>query len=209
MKPTKIIWIIMFWSIAGTLYSQTGLIKVTKKDRAKSIREVFYVLSKNNSIKQGDYTRYLNRRMIESGKFTDNRRSGVWIFYEYDNSVYLKYDYDNDSVLFFTPKGDISGLDRPPIYLGSPYEARSIVVKNLQYPLFAAENGISGKVLVDIFIDKYGKVYDYKVQKSIYPLLDYEALRVVGMIPQTWLPAIKNGKPIASKSTFPVNFTLN
>ncbi len=198
----------MLGTMICSSYAQTDLKRITKKDKEKSVKESYYVLKKDRNVRQGDYTRFVNNKKVVTGQYVDNKKSGIWTFYDANNSVDLKYDYDNDSVLFVDIQNDTSGLDRPMIYFGSIYEARYIVMTNLRYPIEALDNGKSGRILIDIFVDKKGEVYDYKVQESVYLPLDNEALRVVKMIPQRWLPAIKNGEPIAGKYTFPVNFVL-
>ena len=204
----RILCAIIFGSIICSAYGQVELKKITKKDKENSIVENYYVLKNGNNIKQGDYKRFLNSKKIITGQYTNNRESAICTFYDSDNSMDLKYDYDTDSVLYLDAENNTPELGRPMIYLGSLYEARYIVFTNLRYPEAAAVNGKSGRVLIDIYIDKSGKVYDYKIQKSVYPPLDNEALRVVKLIPQKWLPAIKNGEPVESIFTFPVAFVL-
>jgi protein TonB len=46
-----------------------------------------------------------------------------------------------------------------------------------------------------------------KVVKSLDPVLDKEALRIVSIMPK-WIPAKMNGKAIRTTYTVPVNFRL-
>lgn len=191
-------------------YSQSMKFKkIIETDKKNSIKEKYYVHKKQRNIKQGEYQRYLRGKLIITGQFSNNKKSGVWTYFDSDNTIDLKYDYDNDSVVFYSNfDQDTSDLDRPLIYLGSEVEARTIVSRNLSYPELAQENGKQGTVLVDIYFGKDGEIYDYKILKSVYPPLDKEAIRVVKLIPNKWLPAVKNGKRIDYKITFPINFVL-
>ena len=204
----RILMIFILGSIINSIYAQNELKKIKKKDKEKSIVEIYYVLKNDKNKKNGDYIKFLNNKKIETGQYVNNEKSGIWTFYDSDNTVDLKYDYDKDSILFVDIKNDHSDLDRPGIYLGSLYETRYTIMTNLRYPAEAAENGKSGRVLIDIFIDKNGNVYDYKIKESVYPPLDNEALRVVKLIPKKWLPAYKNGEPVEYKYTYPVFFVL-
>ena len=199
---------ILIGTFIYSAYAQTELIKIKKKDKEKSVVEKYYVLKNDRNIKNGEYSKFIKNKKVTTGQYTNNKETGIWTFYDFDNSVDLKYDFDKDSVLFVDIQDDTSGLDRPAIYFGSFYEARYTIMTNLRYPAEAAENGKTGRILIDVFIDTKGNVYDYKVQKSVYPPLDNEALRVVKLIPQKWLPAIKNGEPIKAIYTFPVIFVL-
>ncbi|NPV51837.1 MAG: energy transducer TonB [Candidatus Methanofastidiosum sp.] len=194
--------------IIYSAFGQTELKRIKIKDKEKSVVETYYVLKNDRNIKNGEYSRFVNNKKVTTGQYANNKKTGIWTYYDTDNSVDLKYDYDKDSVIFVNIQNDTSELDRPTIYLGSLYEARYTIMTNLRYPEVAVVNGKSGRILIDIFINKEGDVYDYKVQKSVYPALDNEALRVVKLIPQKWLPSIKSGEPIESKYTFPVIFVL-
>jgi periplasmic protein TonB len=166
------------------------------------------VLKKDNNIKSGEYSRFLKNSRVATGQYLNNKEIGIWTFYDSNNSVYLKYDYDNDSVIFVDIQYDKLDLDRPTIYLGSIYEAKYTIMTNIRYPQDAVEEGKSGRILIDVYINEKGDVYDYRVQESVFPSLDNEALRVVKLIPQKWLPSIKNRESVESMYTFPVFFVL-
>ena len=51
-----------------------------------------------------------------------------------------------------------------------------------------------------------GLEQDYS--KEDVQLLFDEAIRVIKEIPETWTPAMKDGKPVKSAWTIPINFTL-
>ena len=84
-------------------------------------------------------------------------------------------------------------------------EFREYVVKSINYPAAASENGISGRVYVEFSIDTDGSVTDVKLLRGIDPLLDAEALRVVSSSPK-WTPGKHRGNLVKVKYQFPVNF---
>ena len=55
---------------------------------------------------------------------------------------------------------------------------------------------------------KEGKTIDYKVEQGIGGGCDEEALRVVKLIPNNWIAAVKDNQYVSSKYTFPVSFTM-
>ncbi len=75
------------------------------------------------------------------------------------------------------------------------------------YPVDAMTKGIQGKVVLQFVIGKDGKLEDIKVLKSVDPLLDQEAIRVVSSSP-AWIPGRQDGKAVRVAYTFPVNYTL-
>jgi len=98
--------------------------------------------------------------------------------------------------------------DMPTFNGGDPAtEFRKYIGSNLRYPEIAAENGISGRVIVQFAVNKVGTVVDAKVVRSVDPALDKEAIRVVMASPK-WTPGKQRGKAVKVLFTFPINFVL-
>jgi TonB family protein len=87
-------------------------------------------------------------------------------------------------------------------------EFRQYIAKNLKYPESAANNGVSGRVIVQFTVNESGKVVDAVVVRGVDPALDKEALRVVNSSPK-WTPGKQEGKPANVLFTFPFNFVLD
>lgn len=77
--------------------------------------------------------------------------------------------------------------------------------ENIQYPQNAVNHDVKGRVIVTFVIDTDGSVIEPKVVRSLNPVLDFEALRVVGTMPK-WNPGKLNGKPVKVKYTLPISF---
>jgi len=98
--------------------------------------------------------------------------------------------------------------DMPTFNGGDPAtEFRKYIAQNLRYPEIAAENGISGRVIVQFAVNRTGQVVDAVVVRSVDPALDKEAIRVVMSSPK-WEPGKQRGKPVKVLFTFPINFVL-
>lgn len=79
--------------------------------------------------------------------------------------------------------------------------------QNIQYPKEAVDAKVEGRVMVSFVIEKDGFVSNAKVIRSIDPLLDNEALRVVNAMPN-WKPGMQDGQPVRVRFTIPVSFKL-
>jgi TonB family protein len=92
-------------------------------------------------------------------------------------------------------------------FKGGNDSLRLFFVKNLQYP--KTNSCVSGKVYILFIVEKDGKITHPKILKSLAKEFDDEAMRVVRLMPK-WIPARDYGgkKPIASRFTIPINFTL-
>lgn len=98
--------------------------------------------------------------------------------------------------------------DMPKFNGGDPaLEFRKYIAQNLRYPDIAAENGISGRVIVQFAVNGKGRLVDAVVVAGVDPALDKEAIRVVMSSPP-WTPGKQRGKAVKVLFTFPINFVL-
>ena len=110
-------------------------------------------------------------------------------------------DIDEEEVFYIVE-------DMPTFNGGDPAtEFRKYIAQNLQYPEIAAENGVSGRVIIQFAVNKTGKVVDARIVRSVDPALDKEAVRVVMSSPK-WAPGKQRGKAVKVLFTFPINFVL-
>lgn len=77
--------------------------------------------------------------------------------------------------------------------------------RNLVYPEGMRYMGAEGTVWVSFIVDEKGRLSDFKVEKTIDPILDAEALRVARLMP-SWKPAKCYGKSVKSRSRVPFFF---
>ena len=94
-----------------------------------------------------------------------------------------------------------------PIFPGGNDSLMSFLKANLKYPDKCVADSIEGKVMVTFVVRKDGSVNNVAVAKSVNPLLDAEACRVVGLMP-TWKPGTFEGKPVSVRYTLPITFSL-
>ena len=100
--------------------------------------------------------------------------------------------------------------DQRPMFLNSADPRQFLekwVYQYLRYPPEAVRDGIQGTVQVNFIIDKDGKVRDVSIAKSVDPLLDEEALRVISASPK-WRPGRLRGEKVRTSMTIPVEFRL-
>ena len=97
--------------------------------------------------------------------------------------------------------------DQMPEYPGGMGECMKFLSKNIQYPVEAMKNDVQGRVIIQFVVKKDGSISDTKVVKSVDPLLDKEALRVINAMPK-WKPGMHEGKAVNVTYTIPVSFKL-
>jgi TonB family protein len=95
-----------------------------------------------------------------------------------------------------------------PVFEGGDQLFYRFLVTELIYPQEAIEREIQGKVYITFEVDTLGHISNLSVVRSVHPLLDEEALRVMRKTDGKWKPATMNALPISSKMTVPVVFSL-
>ena len=98
-------------------------------------------------------------------------------------------------------------VEQMPQFPGGPAALMQFLSSNVKYPKEAFEKGIQGRVIANFVVEKDGSITEARIVKSVDPLLDAEALRVVGTMPN-WAPGTQNGEPVRVKYTVPITFRL-
>ncbi len=99
-------------------------------------------------------------------------------------------------------------VDRAPKFKGNPSDPQRFFDRHMVYPQEARSEALQGVVNVSFIVTPEGRAVEASISKSIDPLLDSEALRLVELM-DDWKPAVKDGKPVYSLVTLPVSFQLS
>lgn len=140
-----------------------------------------------------------NHSIAEVERELDNELEGDIQLTEYLDIVDIDYfDEEEDRVYVIA--------EQMPQFPGGHDALKKYLVESIIYPAVAGEVGV-GRVFVTFVIDKDGSVTDAKIARSVDPLLDKEALRIVNAMPK-WEPGIQYGKAVKVQYTVPINFSL-
>ena len=85
-----------------------------------------------------------------------------------------------------------------PKFPGGESGMMKFLTENVKYPKEALDKGITGRVLVEFVVERDGSINDVKIMKSVDPILDNEAIRIVKAMPK-WEPGTMNGKAVRVK----------
>jgi len=81
---------------------------------------------------------------------------------------------------------------------------RQFIQAAMQYPDFEFNNNIQGRVKVLFIVHPEGNSSDFRIEKSLSPGLDAEAIRIIRKI--QWNPAVSNGVKIKSQQEYTIQF---
>jgi TonB family protein len=99
-------------------------------------------------------------------------------------------------------------VERMPTFPGGEEALMNFLRKNIRYPKYAVEQGISGKVFVRFVVEPDGTVSNIEILRGIGGGCDEEAVRVVKMMPN-WIPGEAFGGKVRVTYTLPINFSLS
>ncbi len=111
-----------------------------------------------------------------------------------------------------TPRAEEQGeifmvVEEQPMFPGGMEELMKYLQKEIKYPQEAIDKGIGGKVIVQFVVNTDGSICNDSVVKSVDPILDAEAIRVVRSMPN-WTPGKQRGEPVRVRFTMPVAFGM-
>ena len=106
-------------------------------------------------------------------------------------------------------QGDVFDVvEEMPQYPGGPQALFKFLGENVHYPAEAEKAGIQGRVIATFVVEKDGSISQPTIVKSVDPLLDAEAIRVISAMPN-WKPGKQNGKVVRVIYTGPLSFNLD
>lgn len=98
-----------------------------------------------------------------------------------------------------------SRFEQAPTYNGGYERMITYLNRTIRYPKTARDQNIQGTVLVSFIVTKEGTVSKAKIIRSVHPILDEEAIRVVCLMKQ-WVPGRVNDTKINTQVSIPINF---
>lgn len=85
------------------------------------------------------------------------------------------------------------------------------IYSNIKYPKEARDRNVEGMGIIQFVVNEEGSISDIKVVRSPGIEINEELLRIMNTmaaLPGKWVPARKEGKPVAFQFTLPVKFKL-
>ena len=193
---------------------ETTVVKHKLTDR---VTEKISVLKSDKSIRQGLYQAVSEQgRAVASGNFDQDKKAGVWHFYDQQGRLAQNYDYTKKVLLYESVEDTTSNLryyvdkaltdtDRTtkPVKPGGRYFGYIPYLQLFKLPPYLAEiNRMVSVAVVELLVSPYGRLADYKVH--IYSGPTYEKvfnmnLNALNEEDKTFIPATVNNQPIGCR----------
>jgi len=147
------------------------------------------------------------------GNIQASLKQGKWLYFNHNK---LWYALTFDKGLARSGVGyDSIGKEHPfynieePAYFNDRSEdIASFIKRKTKYPVDAKKANIRGSVHISFIIEKNGALSHVKVIDGLGYGTEEEAIRVLSLTANSWMPAIQYGLPVRREYNLPVNFGL-
>ena len=194
----------------------------TKKKSSTYYKEIFS-FDKKTKQKQGLYfkIRKSNKDTLIKGFFKDDKKVGIWKFFDKDNTLYFAYDYNQnittledsfkstDSVHVKTNNEfKLTKVDNPALYIGFKDEVKTIIKETFNPPTSLFQKEESGFTIASFEINKTGEIQNISIESSNNINIEKAIKKSIQKIKNKWIPASINSKPVVSKIYAIYNISL-
>jgi hypothetical protein len=203
------------------LYTYIGFAQETveQKNRlTESVTEVFNVLKADKNTKQGLYKALYRRKVaLAIGNYADNKRTGIWHFYDTKQNLVENFDYDNSGLMYEEPIDSLSQTKigyafdttytetdhvTKPMKIGGrcygyiPY----LKVYTLSQDLYDI-NLYTTYAILEVLVSPGGRLADFKVhiRSQGYERVTTFSPELIDEDDKLFIPATFNHKPILSR----------
>lgn len=182
---------------------------VKKTNSVGKFEEQFMVLKSDKKVRQGSYRLFTNKKLAASGSYEKGKRIGVWNFYN-DDQLEQQYDYTNNKVI----ANQASKAIKCEVENTQPGDSVKNAVKVGGYnglmmliasTDFASNADVGNNKVVHVFgIDDKGEVQSWVASIRSADGVKVVNQKIVDVDPDVvrFIPAMVNGKPVASTITF-------
>ena len=195
------------------------VIKRTRKITPEVTEKYTAVIGTDREIKQGVYQAFYNKKItIAVGKYTDDKKTGTWQFFNKKGQPIQRYNYDTNTLLLETIEDEKSNMqyefdveprdtDRltKPIKPGGRYYGYLPYLKCFTLPKSFRQDDMSMfYVVLEILVSPGGRLAEFKTHIKTLWDTDYDG--ILNINPnrlfdddKKFIPATLNGNPISSR----------
>jgi TonB family protein len=164
---------------------------------------------------EGEWITYYKNGNVKSlEEYKNSKYNGdcYWYFKNSQMSSHESYTMNELNSIEFWNEDGTSYAGEPEVdvqanFVGGYKEMLKFIQENVVYPEKALKRGVKGRVIIKFVINTEGEISKAEVVKSVHPLLDKEALRVIMLMPE-WNPGMEHNIPVNSYFRIPINFTF-
>ncbi len=163
----------------------------------------------------GEYKSYYpDGKLYMTGAYEKGEKTGLWTGYFPNQEKYFEESYKKgmlQSGISYDSLGNTykySQVEQIGEFLGGTNQMYYFLSKNIRYPKEALASKTEGRVFLAFDIEKDGSVSNITILKSPDQLLTREAVRVLLLMNDHWVPGRLRGQPVKTRYNLPMAFKL-
>jgi hypothetical protein len=185
----------------------------------KKITAVYHVLKSNMNVKQGLYQVKHGKEMaLASGLYNNNKRVGIWHFFDYKSNLMQNFDYDHNIITYEAVDDDLSRFKylfdvkvaatdtvTKPMKIGGRYFGYLPLINFFKQPdWLEMYYGSYPTLTLEILVSPAGNLADFTIHINDY---DKNSLNVninlLALEDKVFVPATINRQPVSSRIIIP------
>jgi len=193
-----------------------------------TIVENFYVLRSNKQIKTGQYTAvYRHSTALASGRYLNNKKVGIWHFYDTGGILIENFDYSRNVLLYEKPDDTVSEQQiryafddtiTNSTHVTKPIKPGGRYYGYLPYlNLFKLSDDFIGtdpslfSAVLEILVSPGGRLADFKVhiKSDDFERITTFSTELIDNEDKIFIPATINGRPVISRIFVKCRLTIN
>ncbi len=198
----RIIFIIVSILFFGVLSAQNSNLpkRVNIVRTIDQFRYSYQAMATDTAIKDGKFEFSFKSKMLERGYYDNNKRQGLWSFYNMEGALEFSYDYNSGKVSNYERRPD-DMYESPCFFLGSPFMLYRFIAARLLQPSVEVDFDVEKELLVRLVINTNGEIANIEMAQGLNKAYDDMALNAARQIPNSWkwIPANINSIPIESE----------
>jgi len=156
---------------------------------------------------------YDGEMVYEEGLVVNRLKTGHWVGRHAINDLVYEEDYQDGKLIKGVRNPGQQPVEYtvdaiPPKFRPGPKVFLKLLRENVDiFPTMNPANGIPrGKLLVSFTVHEDGKLSDYSLDRGVAKNVDRQIIEMLKKTSGLWDPAVKKGKKVTTRYTFPVNF---
>lgn len=207
----KIISLILIIVTASLAYSQNTVER--KRRLTNNVTEHYHaIIGDKKEIREGDYNATYKNLLIAKGQYKDDKKAGIWHFFDREGNAVENFDYDKNALLDESAEDTTSNFryrieaellptDKAtkPIKPGGRYYGYIPYLRLCQFPVDANSANGFHRIQLELLISPLGRIAEYKAhiyidKQDIVSVIKTDNLREED---KQFIPATLNGTPVA------------
>ena len=210
---SKFFILIMVFCGVQVCFAQTEVVR-KNKITATVTEKYNTVITADRQLKQGLYQALYNKKVVlAQGKYVDDKRVGLWRFFDKKQRLLQVFNYDTGKLVFEAPEDDTSNfryqiesntkdsiLITKPIKQGGRYFGYLPYLRFFKMPDEMLGNNEGVKIVIELFITSMGRVAEFNIHtiNSFYKSTVKIDPNQLFEEDRSFIPATHNNAPTSS-----------